>query len=399
MNELLRVNFAGVEFLNPYVVAASPLTTDAVHILEAAQAGWGGAVTKTVTAHPAYGRNLTPALSSVRGKRDLIGLGNNEVRTHLSLREWCDNEIPFIKKEAPSGFVLIGSIMEGVSGDHWAETAFSLELAGVDILELNVSCPHGMPEKYRGSYINDDPELLKTIIECCKNKVKVPIVVKLNALCKDLVGAIGACIDSGADGISSTNTLLALPSIDIYKQSPGDPVSISGNSTLMGYSGPGIRPFGLHSVAQIALHSQLPISGCGGIECWENGVEYVLAGSTTLQVATAAMVNGLDIIDGFLAGTTKYLNERNISDLMSIKGKSLPRLLSPEDVISTDLVAKAQVNDDRCTVCNKCIMPCHESASSSISLINGKISVNQDTCTGCGLCIIVCPFDALKLGE
>jgi dihydropyrimidine dehydrogenase (NAD+) subunit PreA len=390
----LATEFVGISFSNPFIVASCPLTSSSSHILAVAEAGWGGAVTKTITAHPQYSRNLTPSLSIVKGKRGVVGLGNNEVRTHLSIEEWCQSEIPRVKAEAPSDFVLIGSIMEGVYPDHWRYTAFQLQEAGVDIIEMNVSCAHGMPEKYMGSFINDDPMLLEQVVAGCKAGINIPIVVKLNALSNDLLGAVSACIRGGADGIATTNTLLALPSVDIYSRGA---IKTLGYSTFMGYSGAGIRPFGLYSVAQVARHNSIPVSGIGGIESWENCVEYFLIGATTVQLGTAAMLNGLRIIDDLKEGVTKYLANSKIIKLDQIRGESLAYQLGIEDALNASKVRRADVIDELCTSCNKCVSPCVEGATAAISHIGEKIVINKEECIGCGLCIAICPFDAITI--
>jgi dihydropyrimidine dehydrogenase (NAD+) subunit PreA len=393
----LSTEFVGITFSNPFIVASCPLTSDSSHILAAAKAGWGGAVTKTITAHPQYSRNLTPSLSIIRGKREVIGLGNNEVRTHLSLSEWCQTEIPNIKADAPPEFVLIGSIMEGTNPDDWGHTASRLEAAGVDIIEMNVSCAHGMPEKYMGAFINDDPGLLETVIAGCKAGANIPVVVKLNALSRDLIGAVNACVRGGADGVTATNTLLTLPSVDIHRRAPNQLAATQSYSTFMGYSGSGIRPFGLYAVAQINQHSSLPTSGIGGIESWENCVEYILLGAATVQVCTAAMLHGLDMVQGFKAGLAQYLTEHENMGTAEIRGTALSYLLTPEAALEASSLTKASVTDSKCTLCNKCINPCIEGATSAISLKGGKIFIDQDTCIGCGLCIAACPFDAISI--
>jgi len=392
----LVTEFAGVRFANPFIVAACPLTSDASHILAAAHLGWGGAVTKTITAHPQYSRNLTPALSFIKAKHEIVGLGNNEVRTHLGIRQWCENEIPRIKKEAPD-FVLIGSVMEGVNPSDWNTTARTLEAAGVDMIEMNVSCAHGMPERWRGSYINDDPDLLEAVVSGCKANCSVPVIVKLNALCRDLGGAVRACVKGGADALAATNTLLALPSVDIRREVPNRPSSVSGESTVMGYSGTGIRPFGLHAISQMARNCALPLSGVGGIDTWENSVEYILLGATTVQVCTAAMIHGLSLIDNLKTGLCDYLLKHDAGGIRDLRGKALSSLVTPEEALNATTEASAAVDYNACTVCNKCIEPCTQAATAAISLRDGKILIDEQRCIGCGLCIAVCPFEAIEM--
>jgi dihydropyrimidine dehydrogenase (NAD+) subunit PreA len=287
--------------------------------------------------------------------------------------------------------------MEGPSANEWRATAASLQEAGVDMIEMNVSCAHGMPERYRGSFINDDAELLEEVVRACKTGTDLPVIVKLNALSRDLGAAVRACVRAEADGIASTNTLLAIPSVDVHRAVPNVPASISGDSTVMGYSGSGIRPFGLKSVAEIAGTCSLPLSGVGGIDTWENCVEYLMLGASTIQICTAAMLHGLGIINDLRAGLENFLFERGNMRLSALRGQALPFLASPERVLASSEVAKADVRHALCTLCSKCIEPCVHAATAAIRLEHGRLSIDEEKCIGCGLCIAICPFDALEL--
>lgn len=344
-----------------------------------------------------YDRNLTPTLSHIKSQGNIIGLGNNEMRTYFSVDTWCEEIIPEVKRNVSERFVLIASIMEGVESQYWQETAIRLEDSGVDMIEMNVSCPHGAPQKYRGLYINDEPSLLSRVIESCKDKIKIPVIVKINAHCLSLIDAIHACEQGGADGISATNTLLALPSIDIYRQAPGIPNNSTKYSTLMGYSGAGIRPFGLSCIAQIAQNTSLPVSGIGGIESWENCIEYFLIGASTIQVCTSAMISGVKIVDEFMEGVSNYLKEYGKSSIRQIERLALSYLVSPEQSFSVTPTSKAQIDYDRCIRCGDCITSCQEGARSAIILKNERITIEKNICNGCGLCNIVCPVNAIML--
>ena len=210
MNSLLETDLVGRIIDNPFLVAPCPATRSAEQIVRAAKAGWAGAVTKTVTSTPPYDRNPAPFLTSMRAGKNIVGLFNNESYTEPPLATWCEYIIPSILRAAPSNFLLVGSLMEGRYGKVWAKSAGKLASAGVHLIEMNVSCPHGAPSKHMGKYVGDDPELLYNIVKECASSVQIPIFVK-SADSADLINAALACESAGAAGLTTTNTLSALP--------------------------------------------------------------------------------------------------------------------------------------------------------------------------------------------
>lgn len=396
-SSLLITEFAGIRFRHPMVVAASPLTMSGKHIIGVDEAGWAGAVTKTITSEPIYDRNLTPFIKFVKKDGAIIGLENNELRTWGSLNHWCDVELPLIKASVSDDFILIASIMEGPVPDIWATTALKLESSGASMLELNVSCPHGAPQKYRGSIIGDDPYLLGQIIVACRACVKIPIIVKLNAFMYNLKDSLIACEVAGADGITLTNTILSLPDFDIQKWSLNQEYAGEYLSPT-GLSGSAIRPIGLHVVATAAQTINLPIFGCGGVDTWEHVAEYMALGASAVQLCSAPMVEGLGMVSKIVRGLEFYCNQTlHSKSLDIIKGKALERVVSPDVGLLVSQENKAYIDYQLCTHCQLCIRPCSEGATSAIILNDNKVEIDQDLCIGCGACLGFCPVDAIEM--
>jgi dihydroorotate dehydrogenase len=135
----VEVNFTGVWFKNPFLLSASPPAMDADHIIRAAQKGWGGAVTKTISVEAVI--DVKPRLGSISSGKRPIAMENIELISTKSIDTWCNEYIPEIKDKVPSDFVLIASIIAGNDSDEWGELAKRVQEAGADMIELNVSCP------------------------------------------------------------------------------------------------------------------------------------------------------------------------------------------------------------------------------------------------------------------
>src|SRR5665213_3181372 len=143
----LETTFAGIKCLNPFWLASAPPTNCGEQIMRAFDAGWGGAVWKTIGAPIT---NVSSRYSSIdwNGQR-MMGFNNIELisdrPTEVNLAE-----ITEVKRRYPK-HVVIASLMVESKRDVWHEMVQRAEDAGADGLELNFGCPHGMSERGMGS--------------------------------------------------------------------------------------------------------------------------------------------------------------------------------------------------------------------------------------------------------
>jgi dihydropyrimidine dehydrogenase (NAD+) subunit PreA len=215
------------------------------------------------------------------------------------------------------------------------------EKAGADGLELNVSCPHGMPERGMGALLGQNPYLVKRITRAVKQVVDIPVWVKLTPNVTDIGLIARAAASAGADGLVGINTVKALGGIDIDTFTPRP--SVSRLSAFGGYSGAAIKPIALRCVAEIVQAvdpstdsgvseaEPLPVSAVGGISDWRDAVEFMLLGASTVQVCTAALYRP-DMISGLKTGLLKYLKRHRFNGVDSIVRRGLDKVLSHLDL-------------------------------------------------------------------
>ena len=213
----LSIDFAGIKSPNPFWLASAPPANSGEQVMRAFDAGWGGAVWKTL-GDPIV--NVTSRFGGVEyDGRKLMGLNNIELITDRPL-EVNLREIREVKKRYPKN-VVIASLMTETRHD-WKVLIKKAEDAGVDGLELNFGCPHGMCERGMGSSVGQEPKLLQEITSWAKEFAKTPVLVKLTPNTGDIVEAGlagvagGDCINGGkevvnavADGRNAARTLIA----------------------------------------------------------------------------------------------------------------------------------------------------------------------------------------------
>lgn len=386
----LSVNFCDIKSPNPFWLASGPATNTAKQVERAFDMGWGGAVWKTFGITT---KNVSPRYASIDYfGYQMMGINNIELITDRSTKENL-YDIMRVKKRFPKN-PLIASLMVESKRSSWHKIVREAEDAGVDGLELNFSCPHGMSEHGMGSAVGQVPKYTKIITGWVKEVAKTPVIVKLTPNVTDITKIGLAACKGGADGLSLINTITSIIGVDLDTLEPKP--TVGGFSTYGGYAGPAIKPIALHLVSKIASHPKIrvPISGIGGISEWRDAVEFILLGATTVQVCTAVMHYGFGIVKDLIGGLSKWMKEKGYKRIEDFRGKTLERIKVWSEL---DLNYKviARINSKKCNSCLKCYIACRDTINQSIRLQkdNHKPQVIKRKCIGCGLCAIVCPIE------
>ena len=398
MTDSLKVNFCGVDFPNPFILSSSPVTNSAEMILRAYELGWGSAVYKTLMydkGTPAV--NVTPRLAQHQYEdKQMVGLQNIELITDRPLDDNL-KDIQEIKKNFPDR-PLIVSIMAEQAEKDWQELTRLSEEAGGDMIELNFSCPHGMPEKGLGAAIGQVPEVTQQITSWVKAVAKTPVIVKLTPNITDMRIPARAAKAGGADALSAINTIRCLTGINLETFEPIP--TVSGKSTFGGYSGPAVKPIALRFIAEMASDPQLglPLSGMGGLTTWEHAAEFLLVGASTLQVTTAVMRFGYRIISDLTEGLADWMEEHEFESIDEIVGKSLPNIVTHTE-LPRDYRVVSSVDREKCVKDDMCYVSCQDGGHQAITLDENRLPlVDEEKCVGCGLCREVCPvWDCISM--
>ncbi len=386
----LSVNFAGIKSPNPFWLASAPPTNSGYQIMKAFEAGWGGAVWKTLGV-PII--NVSSRYGSVNYRDNrMIGFSNIELITDRPLKDNL-KEIEEVKKYFPDNAVIASLMVE--SREQWHQIVKDAENAGADGLELNFGCPHGMCERGMGSAVGQEPEVLKMIVSWVKEVASKPVIVKLTPNISDITEPGQAARLGGGDAISLINTIQSIVGVDIDNFVPYP--YVDGKSTNGGYCGPAVKPIALNMIKNCAQDPSinLPISGIGGIENWRDAVEFILLGATTVQVCTAVMHYGFGIIREIIPGFERYMSEKGFSKISEMTGKALPNVKSWED-LNLDYKIIAEINKNKCIGCQLCYIACEDGAHQAIGLSHNGTRVPyiiEENCVGCNLCSLVCPVE------
>ncbi len=419
----LAVNFAGIQSPNPFWLASAPPTNCGEQVMRAFDAGWGGAVWKTI-GEPI--RNVSSRYSTIdwNGQR-MMGLNNIELISDRPI-ETNLREIAEVKKRYPKHAV-IASLMVESKREAWHDIVARTEDAGADGLELNFGCPHGMSERGMGSAVGQVPEYTEMITGWVKEKARTPVLVKLTPNITDIRQIARAAKRGGADGLSAINTINSITGIDLDTLEPRP--NVDGLSSHGGYCGPAVKPIALNMVHQLQADdaSRLPISGIGGIGTWRDAAEFILLGCGTVQVCTAVMHYGYRIVEDMIDGLQNWMREKGFERIEDFLGSSAPKV-TDWNHLNLNFKIVARIHAEKCIGCELCYIACWDGAHQCIHL-NGNGAappeveaasraritmtpipkldrgvehevplariprVDEHECVGCNLCALVCPVE------
>jgi dihydropyrimidine dehydrogenase (NAD+) subunit PreA len=392
----LTTEFLGIKSPNPFWLASAPPTDKAYNVNRAFEAGWGGAVWKTLGEDPPIVNVNGPRYGAIHGNdRRVLGFNNIELITDRPLATNLA-EVRQIKRDWPDR-ALIVSVMLPMNEQSWAKYVPMIEDTGADGLELNFGCPHGMSERGMGSAVGQVPEYIQQAAAWCKQFARVPVIVKLTPNITNILPAAKAARAGGADAVSLINTLNSIMRVD-YDSLTIYP-STDGMGSHGGYCGPAVKPIALHMVAEIARSREtkgLPISGIGGITDWRDAVDFLALGATTVQVCTAAMVYGFKIIDDLVDGLSNYLDEKGFASVHELVGKAVPSVTDWQ-YLNLNHVDKAFIDQELCIKCGRCYIACEDTSHQAITSSRDgarHFEVIDAECVGCNLCVSVCPVES-----
>ena len=391
----LRGDFAGIKSPNPFWIASGPTADRDVNVVRAFEAGWGGAIWKTLGEDPHIVNVNGPRYGATfSGDRRLIGFNNIELITDRPLQANL-REIKQVKRDWPDRAVVV-SLMVPCEEASWISILKAVEETGADGVELNFGCPHGMSERGMGSAVGQVPEYVTMVTRWCKDNTAMPVIVKLTPNVADIRGPARAALAGGADAVSLINTINSIIAVDLDIMAP-EPHT-DGKGTHGGYCGPAVKPIALNMVAEIARDPEtagLPISGIGGITTWRDAAEFMVLGAGNVQVCTAAMTYGFKIVEEMRTGLENWMAEKGHDRLDQIIGAAVPNVTDWQ-YLNLNYIAKARINQDLCIKCGRCHIVCEDTSHQAItSMVDGRrhFEVIDAECVGCNLCVSVCPVE------
>ncbi|QDV74177.1 NAD-dependent dihydropyrimidine dehydrogenase subunit PreA [Botrimarina mediterranea] len=339
----LATTVDGLKLPNPFVIGSGPPGTNGKVIGRAFDDGWGAVICKTVSLDASKVVNVQPRYGRLRSREtgEIYGWENIELISDRSFDTWID-EFKKLKDSHPDG-VLIASIMEEYNKDAWQEIVGRCEEAGVDSFELNMSCPHGMPERRMGAAVGEDPVALEEVCRWVMAVATKPVWAKMTPNVTHIEDPARAAFRAGCQGVSAINTIRSVIGVDLDTLRP-EP-NVEGYTTPGGYSCQAVRPIALRMCMEISkvIEKDFPgrtLSGLGGVETGEDAAQFILLGSSTVQVCTGVMKFGYDCVGPMKDQLLAFMEKHKFETIDDFRGKSLPYFTTHSDLVKRQAEAR-----------------------------------------------------------
>ncbi len=299
----LSVKIAGVEFNNPIIAASGTFGFGREYSEFYPLENLGGISCKGITLQKRDGNPPPRVAETPSGMLNAVGLQNPGVDVFIK------EDLPWLKQQ---NTVVIANIA-GNTPEEYCEMAEKLSDTDVDMIEMNISCPN---VKSGGVQFGTSCESVGAITDAVRKHCTKPLIVKLSPNVTDIVSIAKSAEANGADAISMINTLTGMR-IDINTRRP-----IIRNNTG-GMSGPAVFPVAVRMVWQVSGAVNIPIIGMGGISCWQDAVEMLIAGASALQIGTVLFSDPYAPIK-INEGLNNFLDENGLKSVSELTGTIKP---------------------------------------------------------------------------
>ncbi|MBO6134071.1 MAG: dihydroorotate dehydrogenase [Lachnospiraceae bacterium] len=296
----LETSIAGIRFQNPVMNASGTFGNSGEYSQVINLKDLGAIVTKGVSMVPWEGNGTPRVAETPSGMMNAIGLQNPGVEAFL------DRDLPVLRG---FGTKIIVNICGHSIEEYEAVSERLSEIEGIDMLEVNVSCPN---VKEGGIAFGTDPGKLSLVTRSIRKRTKKPIILKLSPNVTSIADMARAAESEGADAVSLINTFTAMK-IDIRQRK-----FFLANGTG-GLSGPAIHPIAVRMVYEAAHAVKLPIIGMGGIASGADAIEMMMAGASAVAVGMMQFSRPSILID-VKNQIRDFLIDEGIGDIREIIG-------------------------------------------------------------------------------
>jgi len=295
----LRVNLGKLKLKNPVMTASGTFGYGKEYSEFFDINKLGAIVVKGISLKPMKGNPSPRICETPSGMLNAIGLQNP------GLKGFMKHQLPFLKTLKTKTIVNI----LGNTVDDYIKLAEAMESAGMDAVELNVSCPN---VKKGGIAFGTEPYAFEELLNEVRKRVKLPLITKLSPNVTDIKQFARIAEDSGSDMISLINTITGM-GINISTRRPRI-ANITG-----GLSGPAIRPIAVRMVWECFKTVKIPIIGMGGIMSPDDAIEFILAGASAVAVGTGNFINPAVTME-IIKGIKSYMATEKVSSLKDLTG-------------------------------------------------------------------------------
>jgi dihydroorotate dehydrogenase (NAD+) catalytic subunit len=299
----LEVNFCGVKFKNPTVLASGILGVTASSLKNVIRKGAGGVTTKSIWLEEHVGHKNPTMFGTPHYFMNAVGLSDAGMEKAVS------ETFPEYNKRKPAP--IIASIVAS-KVDDFGLVAEEISKCNPDIIEVNISCPN-VEDLYGKPFACSVVDAAK-VTKLVRERTKIPVIIKLSPNVMNIGEIAKSCAAEGADGFCAINTIGPGLAIDIDVRRP-----ILTNK-VGGVSGPAIKPIAVKCVFDVYKATKLPIIATGGVMTGEDAIEMMMAGGRLVGIGTMVYYRGAEGFGKVVKEMAAWCDKNGVKNLEEIIG-------------------------------------------------------------------------------
>jgi dihydroorotate dehydrogenase (fumarate) len=310
----LSTRYLGIPLPHPIVPGASPLVDDLDAVKRLAEAGAPAIVMHSLFQEQ-VARGASRPVHDFHPQGDAFTAARAEQPRSYNLALGPEGYVEQLRrvKEA-TGLPVIASL-NGATANGWLEYATLLEQGGASAIELNV---YQLATDLEESGASVEHRLLR-ILHAVKQRVKIPVAVKLSPYYSAFAHLARELDALGADGIVMFNRFYQ-PDIDVEQLEVAPELELSTPSELR------LR---LRWAAILAGRVRASLIVSGGVHGAEDVVKAVMAGADGVQIVSALLKHGPGHLRVVIEGFRRWVAEHDYDSLAQLRG-SLSLLRCPD---------------------------------------------------------------------
>lgn len=297
----LEMTLGNLVFKNPLILGSGTITERKEFPIKSLDSGAAAVISRTLRIKNEHRPLFRPSV--YYNDHYMLNSDNQNI---TPVNYWVE-EIPEIKKHGLVGI--------SISARNPADSSDIAEIFKTnvepDFYEINFSCSHSALLYGKISY-----KSARSSLSNARNKTNKPIFLKLsldNIVLDELKGIEK---EELADAFVMSNSIGPGLAINIKTGRP------YLQSVYGGVTGPAIKSFVLRSIYDIKQKLDTPIVGVGGISSSDDVLEYLMAGSSLVEIYSAAHIKGPSIFGEIKNALEAYSKNNNV-DLKSVIGCAL----------------------------------------------------------------------------
>ena len=317
--ENLKTTYLGLKLKNPLIAGSCGLTNSVSNVKELAKKGVGAIVLKSLFEEQIH----IEAEKVIKNNTDGVSTFSNAPKTIFSKRIYDYEEaysyiydfakrntlgkyLYFLDEAKKSVDIPVIASINCVSNQDWHAFAKKIEETGVDALELNI---YVLPSDWRRSG-DDNEQIYYDIIREVRNYVNLPISVKIGYYFSSVAQSVKKLSESGIKGLVLFNRPYNTDiDIDKIELSHGPIYSTQEESTHT-----------LRWISILSGHVGCDLSASTGVHDYKSFIKQLLAGATTVQIASALYKEGFELIPEILKGTSVWMKKHDFESIESFRG-------------------------------------------------------------------------------